>query len=107
MKLPTTLKVGPFTVQVKARPALEMDRNEAVGRFHGLSSLIEIRSDLDPTNTQDTLLHEALHAVMCCHGLRALLDLDQACEERLVAGLTPALLSLLRDNPGLVESLTQ
>lgn len=105
MILPAALRVGPYRIRVKVRPGLEMDCNGAAGRFHAASALIELRADLGDRNNQDTLLHEALHAVLQSHGLTTMLDLDDDAEERLVAGLTPTLLALLRDNPQLVKTL--
>lgn len=106
MKLPSTLKVGAFTVRVKQRPGLEMDRNGVYGRYQAVASLIELRTDLGDDHTRDIILHEALHAVLYVHGIKDMIGMDDEFEERLLTGLAPALLSLLRDNPALVTALT-
>jgi hypothetical protein len=51
---------------------------------------------------QDTLLHEILHAVISnCPVFH-----DSTTEESLIRSVTPYLLTVLKDNPGVVEFMT-
>jgi hypothetical protein len=68
----------------------------------------EIIVDPGIRQTQDTLLHETLHAIIAKTGLReAGGPLHGDAEEQVVQALTPMLLHMLRDNPGLVGFLVE
>ena len=64
MKLPDSVKVGPYTYTVTVVPDLAMfaDKNETVeGRIHFPNRTIEIRDgNALPIKT---LIHEAIHAI--------------------------------------------
>lgn len=57
-----------------------------------------------PQQMRDTYLHEMLHALFVNGGLQHLMQCD---DEAMVSILTPHLLAMLRDNPRVVEFLTQ
>lgn len=103
--LPKVVRVASHAITVAEPHYLEMASNESDGRFFPTISRIDVRSDLGPANVRDSLLHECLHAVLYCHGLGKLLELDAEAEEKLVSGLAPAVLALLRRNPELVKFL--
>jgi hypothetical protein len=74
------------------------------GRTEPSQQAILIGTDQHPQQLKRTLLHEALHACLAAssgHGL------GYETEETLIRCLEPALMSLLKDNPQLVEVLTQ
>lgn len=80
---------------------------EAMGYTN--SGMQEITSRGEPACSfhaeRDTLMHEAMHAIFNMTGLDSIFsDVDA---EDYVSRLTPAILTLLRDNPGLVEYLTE
>lgn len=106
MKLPSSLRVGNYRFKVRGKPRAEMHRNNADGQFCAATSTILLDKEMDPVNLRDTLLHESLHAVLYAYGLGTMLDLEKEAEEKLVCGLAPALVALLRNNPLLVEALT-
>ena len=104
--LPRRLKFGGQTVTVRDTPAWDMERNGVDGRFHGSTSLIELRTDVPTTNLRDTLLHECLHGLLYVYGIKPAMGWSEDEEEKLVGLLTPVLLALLRDNKSLVEYIT-
>jgi hypothetical protein len=56
---------------------------------------------------REVLLHEVLHCVVDLTGVGAVLDqADSDAHETVVDAVAPALLGVLRDNPGLVAYLT-
>lgn len=110
MRMPTQLRVGPYTYTV-ATDTAELDRRsresrrDLLGECCTTTQSIAVRTeDVSPGAVIDTLLHEALHAVIGVHAVDAG-DYDE--EEKLVRQLTPGLVALLRDNPELVAAITQ
>lgn len=65
---------------------------------------IEITEGLAQDQERDTVLHEVVHVVIRVLGLNRATYVE---EERLVAGLTPALLDVLRSNPDLTKYLLE
>lgn len=74
------------------------------GRTEPAQQVILIGTDQHPQQLARTLLHEALHACLASSSGH---QLGYEHEEVLIRCLEPALLSLLRDNPKLVEVLTK
>lgn len=76
--------------------------------LNGLASLdngeLYIDKSLGADKMRETLLHESMHFVTTLAGLK--LEYDAGTEEAIVKRITPILLSLLRENPNLVEYLT-
>lgn len=105
MNPPKLIYVGPTDVKVKFKRRLTTDT--LVGEFIEDQTAIELRKDQSVSGLRDTLLHEALHAVVYLAGLRVALELTHKQEERLVVTLAPWVLALLRDNPKLVEFLLE
>lgn len=69
--------------------------------FDGLK--LYIKKGLKKSIAQETLLHEVLHA--CTSPL--LNGEEQLSDEKFVTGVSPVLLQVMRDNPKLLEYLTQ
>lgn len=105
MKHPRHIQVFSYDIEVTTPDGIEMDHNEVEGRFLQSAERIEIRGDRPVAMTRDTLLHEVLHAVLAISGTRAMVDLEREDEEKIVSGLAPALLHVLRDNPKLAAFL--
>ncbi len=78
--------------------------NDTWGRTFVGSQRIEITEDLAHDQERDTVLHEVIHAIIRVHGLHRATYVE---EERLVAGLTPVLLNVLRSNPDLTKYLLE
>ena len=107
MRLPKSIKVGPFRWSIRL-----LDLNTAIDRAaNGFNYGATLKSQLEiqlaigqaPGNLRDTLLHEVLHA--CWH--TAGLSSGAADEEEVCARLATLFLSVLRENPQLVAFLTE
>lgn len=105
MKPPKVLYIGAADVDVKFRKQLSSPT--LIGEFDGAGSNILLRNDQSESSLRDTLIHEALHAIVYLSGIRENLSLSHEDEEKLVVALSPWLLALLRDNPKLVEFLLE
>lgn len=109
MTTPTSVRVGPYryTVKVDADRIKELEKESDTDLYgittHGLLEIV-LQPAVADMVLRETLLHEVLHAVLFNTGLADRMT-DKA-EEHLVRALSPALFSLLRDNPDLVQYLT-
>lgn len=118
--MPRRLKVGARPYIVKTQRNLTIHASDAVyvqeewvhedmlqlrGMHDAEELVIVLESGMPLALTQETYLHEALHAVVKSAYLNDLLIEGQA-EEALVKRLTPAMLQLLQDNPKFVSFLT-
>jgi hypothetical protein len=99
VRIPESVIVGPHEYKVVMVPdGVLVDASQA-GHCSPLRLVIAIDVGQEPSQMADTLLHELTHAML------ATLDLGDD-EERVALVLGPALLSLLRANPGLVAYVT-
>lgn len=98
--LPAELRIGPHTYRVRLS-----DKLEEYGHTDNRQSKIRLAGWQADGQLRDTLLHEALHAIVWCSGGSRLLALSDEDEERMVRLISPWLLQLLRDNPDLVRYL--
>lgn len=109
MSIPLSVRVGPYryTVKVDADRIKELEK-ESNTDLYGITTHghleIALQPDVADMVLRETLLHEVLHAVLFNTGISDRMT-DKA-EEHLVRALSPALFSLLRDNPDLVRYLT-
>ena len=99
-KPPASVVVGPYRYRIvvddaRIPPDLygQCDKGKHVVALHPDQSAVRLRS---------TLMHELLHALCDLTGVD-----DDKAEERIVTVLAPALLALLRENPRLLEWLTE
>lgn len=78
---------------------------EAMGYTNGAMQTMTVRGEPSCSfhAERDTLLHECLHALFSTMGI----DMTDEAEEATICKITPGLLTLLRDNPGFVEYITQ
>lgn len=74
---------------------------DIVGETKAEQQLIKLRPGQGPDYEADTVLHEAIHAMLS----HAPIDLEHELEEKVCLVLAPALLDLLRRNPKLVAYL--
>lgn len=109
MNTPTHVRVGPYTytVKVDAERIKELEKESDTDLYgittHGHLEIV-LQPDVADMVLRETLLHEILHAVLFNTGLSDRMT-DKA-EEHMVRALSPALFSLLRENPDLVRYLT-
>jgi hypothetical protein len=100
MSRPKVIKVGPFKYRLLFTPTLP-----DVGGFTDLDqSIIAVSTAGSLEHQQETLLHELLHAVCDATALR---NKSRDEQEELVSALSPGIFALLRENPGLVNFLTE
>lgn len=97
--IPGSVTVGPHEYRVVMVPDGVLADASQAGHCSPFRLVIAIDEGQEPSQVADTLLHELVHAML------ATLDLGDD-EERVALALGPALLSLLRDNPGLVGFVT-
>lgn len=69
--------------------------------FHETSQ-IRISPQLSPEESKGTLLHEVIHA--CCN-FAGIQDKEKLDEETWISRVSPILLTVLRENPKLLETL--
>jgi hypothetical protein len=98
------LQIGAAEYRVKRVAEVEADDKLGMTRFR--RSLIHISKKQSPSSERDTLLHEVLHAVCYESGLSLVLGIGDEDEERIIRILAPWLLTVIRDNPHLIEQLT-
>lgn len=102
--LPKTVFAGPFVFNIRSEAgpfmaAEESEKTRLYGRTDYISGTIDIRPAVALSFTQETLMHEALHAAFFAARL------NPQNEEEVVNSLSPVLLDLLRRNPDLLNYL--
>ena len=101
IKLPKSVKIGPHTYNIKE------DLPPEGGLYGSFQSEEGIR--LDPrmaslSHKQEVILHEILHSIV----LNFIPQLkDEEAEEQIVTVMANSLVLVLKDNPELVEFLTE
>jgi hypothetical protein len=101
VKRPTRVRVGPFVYRVRFVEGLRTE----VAWLDTDKRVIYVATSESPQSQAEALLHEVLHAAVDVTPFRAGALEDGCKEEALVAGLSPVLFSILRDNPTLVAFL--
>ena len=69
------------------------------------SSTIQIGAEMTDSMIVETLIHEALHVFCCLVGLDD--EANPTQEERIVQGTTVGILSILLDNPLLLDMVVE
>ena len=99
-KPPASITVGPY------RYGVTVDDARIPPDLYGLCDkgkhVVALHPDQSAVRLRSTLMHELLHALCDLTGVD-----DDKAEERIVTVLAPALLALLRENPRLLEWLTE
>lgn len=97
-----TLKVGGETYKITYdKVCIDQDGNNNRGLTHLSFHTIQVNTDASKQDIADTLLHEALHCLWkhC--------NLIKDNEEAYIRSLTPAIIMLMKDNPGLVKFIME
>ena len=89
MRIPTEVKIGPHTFEVKHINASEALAHGVHGEFSDVETCIRINVDRSPSRVIDTLMHEVLHGIWCVYHLD-----DSEEEEHCVSVLSTALVQL-------------
>jgi len=98
LKLPETVKVGPFIYTVEAHEFSEED--DTLGQCMTDDLLIQVETSHPDSVVKNTLLHEIFHAIYDLQGLN-----DENEEEQIVYAMSNGLQLVLLDNPGLKDYL--
>lgn len=99
--LPKRLKIGPYDYKVQPHVFDDGDYGECDCK----KLVIRVDTSTAPGTVRDTIVHEALHALLDLVGFGK--RLTEEAEEDLVRSLSPALLDLLRRNPSLVDFILE
>lgn len=102
MKLPPTVKIGPYSGKVTRREKLVVDGDECFGSSDLNSLEIEIATSEEFASEAleaSTFLHEALHLLLHVH------KINVPDEEDTVGRLEITLLQFLKDNKTLMRSI--
>lgn len=106
MSRPRLVKISPYTWSIKWSRH-EVLKHHPSGDACGACDMESMSIAVDPGKHEDyaraTLLHEILHACIRSSDPR----LDEDNEEIVVAAMTGPLLSMLRDNPEVVDYLME
>lgn len=97
MEAPSLIKMLGSDIEVSFLPSVVVDNEPAMGSYEQEQSRILVKEGMSVSSVRDTLMHELIHAILQHY------EMDS---EKLVRVITPALVSLLRDNPKLVEFFT-
>lgn len=100
MKLPRTIKVGPYEYMVKLVKGEDIpDRlGDANQDLHEIQIVRSLRTE----KKREIILHEVLHTI---HGLTGRWDDTPRTDEEWIDATVHGLLGVLRDNPKFVEYL--
>ena len=101
MDMPKSVKVGPHVYSVLRKLKSEMPND--LGSCDSTSLQIWVRHRLKKSKAAEILIHETIHA--CLHSIANGGSHNE--EEAFVEGLSPMLLQVIQDNPGLLAYLTQ
>lgn len=110
MRLPKLIKVGHLRVSVVYQKGFSASAG-VNGAYGADTQTVIIDPSLGPDQERETLIHEALHAIMAACGLDLLFkEAEKALdtkefEEQVVNNMSSRLLELLRDNPNLLRFL--
>lgn len=97
MEAPDVIKMLGSDVEIVFLPSVVVDNEPAMGSYEQEQSRILLKEGMSASSVRDTLMHELIHAILQHY------EMDS---EKLVRIMTPAFISVLRDNPGFVRFLT-
>lgn len=95
-----TIKIGYKTCAIDL--VQSVDDEGSYGHWCSNTSTIKIKEDQSPIEIGNTLIHEILHALFYIQGL----NFPDKTEERIVLTLANGLTTVIKDNPGLLTTLS-
>lgn len=98
MEAPYVITMLGSDISVEFQESIVVENDPAMGTYEQEQSRILIKSGMSQSSVRDTLMHEILHAILQHYSMDS---------EKIVRVMTPALVSLMRDNPHLVKFLTR
>ena len=99
---PRALRIGGREWRVRYRKQSSL--GDAYGLTHYDKGAIDIATGMSPFDTRDTVLHEAMHAILAQQG-RTTFGSDE--EELYVRALATGLMGVLQDNPEFAQWLIE
>jgi hypothetical protein len=69
MKIPKSLKIGPYCYGVVFKEDLEHEGNSLFGLCDQVNHIIYMRKGMEPKKKMETFLHECLHAIEDVYGV--------------------------------------
>jgi hypothetical protein len=104
------IKVGFADVKIeRVDPSFRKSNTDCWGQYISRENKIEIQKEVDGIDYANTLLHEIMHACVYISSLNAdggaLKEEDN--EEQVVNTLTNMLMAVFRDNPKVLEIITE
>jgi hypothetical protein len=99
---PRALRIGGREWRIRFRKLASM--GDAYGLTHYDKGLLDIANGQAPFDTRDTVLHEAMHAILAQQG-RTSFGSEE--EELYVRALATGLMGVLQDNPEFAKWLIQ
>ena len=94
MKLPKSIRVAAFDIEVQEWDTDYAALRNRFGEFSPSDQAIRVQATLKPQKLLDTTLHEISHAIYWAYGLE-----DEDKEERIVTTFATAWAQIWRDNP--------
>lgn len=101
MRRPKALRIGGREWRIRSVSPDKM--GDACGLCHYDKGRIDVATGMTPFDLRDTLLHEALHALLARHGF----ERTAGMEEAFVTPLATELIGLLQDNPEFAQWLSE
>jgi hypothetical protein len=101
MRLPSTVKVGPHVYQVVRKSKEQMP--DVLGYCDFTQTSIWLLRGMNLSKTREILVHELLHA--CTYP--TFCGEEKFSDEEFVNAVAPVWLNVLRENPKLVQYLTE
>lgn len=95
MKLPKSVKIGPFVYRIEAMDEKTSRRESKIGSCEHNLGLIRIAvGGCTQDQIADTVLHEIIHCVWITMNLK-----NEDAEERTVHGIATGMAMVIADNP--------
>lgn len=115
MSMPRSVRLLTQRIDVKVAPHLhhqtepnefgETYNHRAYGIYEEATQTITLDKGLAFERARETFLHENLHAILSISGLNEVIPME--AEEHVVGVLAPVMLAWMRDNPRVVNWLTE
>ncbi len=91
MKIPASVKIGPYTYAVVYEEQIRADNDSRLkGQADHMALTIRLAAGMAREHTEETFLHELLHCIECVYEMRL--------KEREIGLFSVGLLAALRDN---------
>jgi hypothetical protein len=98
VKMPTAVKVAGWVYAIQPMTTEESRDTQLHGHCSNTKRVIHVDTSFGPKTAASTLIHEIIHAIFDCFGRP-----DDDCEERTVGIVESGIVSVIVDNPTVVE----